>query len=182
MATFTSRALIEALFKLLDKKPLSKIKVTDVTAECGVNRMTFYYHFENIDDLIEKAFEYRFFSELDKEINDDNWREAYYGILHVVYEKRDFVNKVYPEFDTHDLISFLDEHATNFVTRATQERTAHLCELDRQTIIGFFRSTIVGGFLSWIKSGCQTHPDEMLSRFDLVFDSTLSALVERMSN
>ena len=36
-------------------KPLSKITVTDITEDCGISRMTFYYHFKDIYDLVEWA-------------------------------------------------------------------------------------------------------------------------------
>ncbi len=39
--------------KLLAQKPLSKITIADITEDCGMNRMTFYYHFQDIYDLID---------------------------------------------------------------------------------------------------------------------------------
>ena len=53
MTKMTKMALAAALKKLLEKKPLSKITVTDITRECEINRHTFYYHFRDIYDLIE---------------------------------------------------------------------------------------------------------------------------------
>ena len=53
MSEITKRALENALKTLLLKKPLNKITISDVTEECGVNRMTFYYHFKDIYDLVE---------------------------------------------------------------------------------------------------------------------------------
>ena len=41
----TKRALEESLKRLLLEKPLSKITIADITNDCGISRMTFYYHF-----------------------------------------------------------------------------------------------------------------------------------------
>ncbi|MGN1367950.1 MAG: TetR family transcriptional regulator, partial [Aristaeellaceae bacterium] len=41
----TKRTLAESLKRLMQKKPLSKITVSEIIADCGVNRKTFYYHF-----------------------------------------------------------------------------------------------------------------------------------------
>ena len=38
---------------LLLKKPLDKITINDLTTDCGISRMTFYYHFKDIYDLVE---------------------------------------------------------------------------------------------------------------------------------
>ena len=55
MSQMTKRALVASLKDLLAEKPLDKITVTDLTEHCGVNRMTFYYHFKDIYDLVEWA-------------------------------------------------------------------------------------------------------------------------------
>ena len=56
MAQTTKRALAASLKKLAAKKPLDKITVIDITEDCGVNRQTFYYHFQDIFDLVEWIF------------------------------------------------------------------------------------------------------------------------------
>ena len=53
MSEVTKRALEQSLKNLLLKKPLTKITINDITEDCGINRMTFYYHFKDIYDLVE---------------------------------------------------------------------------------------------------------------------------------
>ena len=55
VSQLTKRALAASLKKLLAQKPLSKITIADITEDCGVSRMTFYYHFQDIYDLVEWA-------------------------------------------------------------------------------------------------------------------------------
>ena len=42
-----------SLQRFMEKKPLSKITVSEIIADCGVNRKTFYYHFEDIYALLK---------------------------------------------------------------------------------------------------------------------------------
>lgn len=35
------------------QKPLDKITISDITSDCGISRMAFYYHFKDIYDLVE---------------------------------------------------------------------------------------------------------------------------------
>ena len=51
MPNTTKAALEESLKRLLLKKPLDKITITDITTDCGISRMAFYYHFKDIYDL-----------------------------------------------------------------------------------------------------------------------------------
>ena len=53
MSDITKRALEESLKNLLLQKPLDKITISDIAADCGISRMTFYYHFKDIYDLVE---------------------------------------------------------------------------------------------------------------------------------
>ena len=55
MSQVTKRALEASLKKLRCERLLDKITVTDIAEDCGINRMTFYYHFRDIYDLVEWA-------------------------------------------------------------------------------------------------------------------------------
>lgn len=52
MSDITKRALEASLKKMLLKKPVTKITISDITEDCGVNRATFYYHFVTIQHPI----------------------------------------------------------------------------------------------------------------------------------
>ena len=53
MSDITKRAISASLKKLLCEKKLNKITVQDIADDCGINRQTFYYHFQDIYDLVE---------------------------------------------------------------------------------------------------------------------------------
>ena len=48
MSLATKWELAAVLKKLMAHKPISKITVRELVAECGINRNSFYYHFEDI--------------------------------------------------------------------------------------------------------------------------------------
>ena len=62
----TKKAISYAVKELLLEKPLNKITVNDITSKCEINRQTFYYHFLDIQDLIEWIC----FEDADKAIKD----------------------------------------------------------------------------------------------------------------
>jgi len=53
----TKKAIAASLKKKMAQKPLSKITVSEIIADCGVNRKTFYYHFEDIYALLKWMLE-----------------------------------------------------------------------------------------------------------------------------
>ena len=51
----TRKLIMDSFIKLSESKEFKDITVKDITAEAMINRATFYYHFEDIYDLLEKA-------------------------------------------------------------------------------------------------------------------------------
>lgn len=56
MTLKTKLAMAESLKKAMAKKPFSKITVRDITDDCNMNRNTFYYHFQDIYELLHWMF------------------------------------------------------------------------------------------------------------------------------
>ena len=52
MSNTTKQGLEASLKRMMLKKPLDKITIRDITEDCGVSRMAFYYHFKDIYDLV----------------------------------------------------------------------------------------------------------------------------------
>ena len=85
MSQITKRALEESLKNLLLQKPLNKITINDIAEDCGINRMTFYYHFRDIYDLVEWSC----LEDADRALNDkktyETWQEGlinnFYAVL-----------------------------------------------------------------------------------------------------
>ena len=53
MANTTKRMLSMSLKKLLSKTTLDNITIQDITDDAEVSRKTFYYHFQDIYDLLD---------------------------------------------------------------------------------------------------------------------------------
>lgn len=66
MANFTQTAIKESFLKILNDKPINQITVKDIVEDCGINRNSFYYHFQDIPALVEDIVK----SEVDKVTNE----------------------------------------------------------------------------------------------------------------
>ena len=54
MAIDMKKTIAEAASNLLFEKKVKKLTVKDIVEECHITRQAFYYHFEDIPDLISK--------------------------------------------------------------------------------------------------------------------------------
>ena len=55
---YTASLMNQAILELLEKKDIEFITITEITQRAGVNRTTFYLHYDNIDDLLEETVSY----------------------------------------------------------------------------------------------------------------------------
>lgn len=88
MSDITKRALEASLKKMLLKKPVTKITISDITEDCGVNRATFYYHFKDIYDLIEWSCEEDSRIAANGNTTYDTWEQGFLNIFHAVEENK----------------------------------------------------------------------------------------------
>ncbi len=51
----TRKLIMDSFVELSGKKEFKDITIKDITTEAMINRATFYYHFEDIYDLLEKV-------------------------------------------------------------------------------------------------------------------------------
>ena len=54
MTNFTKREIKNTFLKMLEDMPLNQITVKELVKECGINRNSFYYHYQDIPALIEE--------------------------------------------------------------------------------------------------------------------------------
>ena len=56
--SFSTSLMVEALLLLLEKKEYDSITVKEICEKAGVNRSTFYMHYDTKDDLLVEAMKY----------------------------------------------------------------------------------------------------------------------------
>lgn len=103
----TTKALKQTLFDMLEQMPLSKITVTSLCKQAGVNRVTFYHHFADVYDMISQI-EISYVEEL-KDYNfkfTQNGKVNFLWIVRFVKKYSDFYRVV---FNNNIQTKLLDE-------------------------------------------------------------------------
>ena len=91
MSQVTKRALEASLKNLLLQKPLSKITISDITEDCGINRMTFYYHFKDIYDLVEWSCQEDASRALAGNKTYETWQQGFLQLFKAVQDNKPFI-------------------------------------------------------------------------------------------
>ena len=103
----TKKAIALALKDVMKTKPLSKITVNDIAEECSINRQTFYYHFQDIQDLVEWIC----LTEADEAIEDNKnyatWQEGFSAVFSTLQKEKSFVMNVYRSASRESIQNYL---------------------------------------------------------------------------
>ena len=95
MANFTKQAIKAAFLELLDEKPLNKISVRDIVERCGINRNSFYYHFQDIPSLLGEIIIERTNDLMAQYPTIDRIEEAFRAVVDYAQKNRRAIMHVY---------------------------------------------------------------------------------------
>ena len=181
MSQTTKRALEASLKKLLLEKPLNKITINDITEDCGVNRMTFYYHFKDIYDLVDWILVEDAAKALEGRQSFETWTEAFLDILHQIQENKVLVLNVYRSVGREQveqyLYRILDPMLREFLDRGMQGITVQ--DADKQFIVDFYKYALVGMTLEWIRRDMKEDPVRMTERLNVLLHGELERALRR---
>ena len=181
MPQFTKYALENSLKKLLLQKPLNKITINDITEDCGINRMTFYYHFRDIYDLVEWVC----MEDAKKALADnktyETWQQGFVRIFDAVRENKPFIMNVYRCVSREQVENYLYRITYDLLEGVVEEKAQGMSvrQEDKELIATLYKYLFVGLMLDWIKDEMKQEPEALVNRFALVIQDDLPSALNR---
>lgn len=123
MVNQTKQALEASLKHLLLQKPLDKITISDLTKDCGISRMAFYYHFKDIYDLVEWSCLEDATRALAGKKTYSTWTEGLLQIFEVVYENKPFIMNAYRCISREQIENFLFQLTSDLIMGLLKSRS-----------------------------------------------------------
>ena len=181
MSQITKRALEASLKNLLAKRPLDKITVTDITEDCGINRMTFYYHFKDIYDLVEWACIVDATRALAGRKTAGTWQQGFLRIFEEVRANKVFVMNVYRCVSREQVERYLTPLTDDLLMGVVNEYAAGMTvrEEDKAFIARVYAYSFVGVLLDWVRDGMKVEPEPIVDRLALVLQGDIAAALGR---
>lgn len=181
MSQVTKRALEQSLKNLLLKKPLTKITVGDITDDCGINRMTFYYHFKDIYDLVEWSCLEDAKRALDEKKTYDTWQQGLLQIFKAVQENKPFILNVYRCVHREQVEKYLQSLVDQLLLNVINEEAAGITvrDEDKQFIAQVYSYMFIGLMLDWIKDDMREDPQQIVEKLSKLIKGSVSVALSR---
>ncbi len=182
MSQTTKRALEESLKRMLLKKPLDKVTISDIAEDCGINRMTFYYHFKDIYDLVDWCFDEDADKALAGKKTYDTWQQGFLQIFHAVLENKPFILNVYHSVSRERVEDYLYKLTYSLLFGVVEEKSVGLVvrDEDKKFIADFYKFGFVGLMLDWIKNGMREDPQQIIDKLSILIHGDVARALEKM--
>ncbi len=156
MAGFTKRAIINTFFKMLEERPLNKITVTDIVKECGINRNSFYYHYEDIPSLVKDWMRTEFMKKIDENAESGkSIAENLDVFINFVLANKKLLLRIYNSVERQVFEQGLSEKSRDWSLSYVRYRFPELNvkQADLEKIVEYYNFLFYGMFSSWFSSG-----------------------------
>ena len=155
MANFTRKAIKETFFLLLEKRPLSEITVKDIVNECGINRNTFYYHYQDIPALIDEMIKEEAENIILKYPTVSTIMECFDAITEFASTNERAIMHIYRSVNREVFERHLMNVSEYFVEKyiSTVLNGIDISDADRKTIVSYYKCVCFGLVLEWLNLG-----------------------------
>ena len=170
-------AIISSFKDLLGKHPIDKVTVKEICTQCGVNRQTFYYYFEDIMDI----FKYVIFKELSQDIASNRtfvtWEGGFLATMHYLKSNSKMILHIYnssywPEANVY-FSSLSNRLLSDVVDECIEATGAKLTDKNISFIINFYRHVFNGLMIDWVNEGMKDDPETILEKLLLMITGSI---------
>lgn len=167
MTNFTKKEIKNTFLAMLEEMPLNQITVKALVARCGINRNSFYYHYQDIPALIEEIIT----EDADEIISTydsiDSMQTGLKAVLDFASSKRKAIlhifNSVNRDIFERDLWKVCEYVVSEYMRPILSN--AKLSEFDQEIAIKFYKCECFGFAMDWLNNGMEEEAQAQIDRF-----------------
>lgn len=182
----TKHQLAAALKTLMAQKPMDKITISELTSICNIRRQSFYYHFEDIYDLLRWMIQNEALSLLEQQEGALLWKEGLLQLFLYLEENkavylcalksvgRDHIRRFF-EADIYAIIHrTIEQLGENIGIRAPLDSF-----VDVEMLTHFYVVALAGILESWLLGEIDRTPEELIQFADTILNDQVNGAAAR---
>ena len=182
VTTLNTKKMLSASLKHgMEKKSLSKITVTDIVTDCGLNRKTFYYHFQDVPDLLKWTLEQEAVDVVKQFDLLNELEEALRFAVRYIRENSHMINCAYDSIGRDELKRFLNHDfqsiVMSIVEQIERKENVHSDPDAKKIICNFYTEGMAGELVDLLKSRDAAQDEKSIRCISLVVRTSLEAAV-----
>lgn len=183
MTKFTKEAIVNSFMKLLNQKSFDAITVKDIVDDCGINRNTFYYNFDDIYALVDEILQTEINKIAGEYIPYSSWTQ---GLLHTcsfALENKKAIIHLHNSTRCQLVEKYLERVIYNVVIQFVEKQSENIniSEEDIRFIAAFYTFALVGLLKTWIGGGMKEDFEEVISKTGKLLDENIKQAINTMA-
>lgn len=179
MAKNTDQEIRACVLELLEEKSLDKISVTEICEKCEINRNTFYYHYEDIYDVLTGIIEEEE-AQLCESAGKKTLLEEYNERAAFITAHKKAAIHLYQSKHSDLIVRYIGSLAEDFIYRYVAKEVGDnpISEEDMRFICGFYECALEGLIIRWLVSDLPAYEEDVHKRFYDSFYATIGPMIE----
>ncbi len=177
----TKRALSDALKNAMKTKELSRITVSELIAECSVNRKTFYYHFKNIYDLLKWTLDQEAIEVVKNFDLIVNAEEAICFIMDYTEQNSYIIIGALDSMGYSEIKRFFHKDLFSVIYSVIDSSEAnmkvHIAPEFKQFLAEFYTEASAGMIIEWAKKPVNRDKETVIKNISSIFKITIPAVL-----
>ena len=159
MSNLTKEAIKNSFLKLLNERPLTRITVREIAADCGINRNSFYYHYHDIPEMMEEIVKDEAAALIAAYPDISSLEECVEAVFSFIFENRRAINHIYHsvrrEVFEQYLMRICDYTVTTWFDAAFPDGGSGRNDdvVDRSMVLRFIRYEVCGACIDFMNEG-----------------------------
>ncbi|GIP21147.1 TetR/AcrR family transcriptional regulator [Paenibacillus sp. J22TS3] len=177
----TKKALAASLKRLMQEIPLNKISVKDLTEECHLNRQTFYYHFQDIYELLGWIYQTEAVDAIAQERSYHTWTHGLHTIFTYIEENKAVCLNTLNSLGRNHLDSYLYTMTNPLILGVVNEVSSgrQVPEQDKLFIANFYTLAFTGLVIQWMQGGMRENPSDIIGRLSRLVEGNFERALDR---
>ena len=181
----TKKALAASLKKYMAQKPLSKVTVSEIIADCDVNRKTFYYHFEDIYALLKWMLEQEAVSVVEKFDLLTDYREAILFVMDYVEVNTHILNCAYDSMGRDEMKRFFYADFIGIIETLVDsvEKEGDISAPDefKEFLCSLYTEALAGVLIDWFRDPEKRDREKTLNYLSVILRTSLPTVLTEAS-
>ena len=181
----TKKALAASLKKYMARKSLSKITVSEIIADCDVNRKTFYHHFEDIYALLKWMLEQEAIEVVKQFDLLVDYEDAILFVMDYVEQNAHILNCAYDSMGRDEMKRFFYADfigiMRTLVDGAEKELGVYAPADFKEFLCQLYTEALAGALIEWVKDRTKFSREKVLNYLSLILRTSIPAVLTEVS-
>ena len=183
----TKLQLAAALKILMAQKFMDKITIAELTSLCNIRRQSFYYHFEDIYDLLRWMIENEAISLLKQQEGALLWKEGLLQLFRYLEENRTVCLCALKSVGRDHLRRFFEADIYAIIHRTIEQLTENIgvhnnldSFVDVEMLTHFYVVALAGMIESWLLGEIDRTPEQLIQFVDIILNDQINGAAARV--